>query len=188
MERSGWGALCQALRGEQKVLLPLAGRACPCSPCCCFKGRAVSTLNSLWPPFGSGHVVNTRPWSNTGFSLMIPSLAPKGDVRNSICCVTLMRAAGQAGLAAGMGRSNSSSLLCTLVLIAECQNTYPRCFSSCPASSETSLPMGGRSRPWNALPGFPVTAGTAQSAGPRKEIALLWGMCNSLKTGTQIPS
>lgn len=104
--------------------------------------------------------MNSTQCSNTGFSLMIPSLAPKGDVRNSVCCVTLMRAVGQGGLAAGMGQSNSSSLLCTLVLITECQNTYPRCFSGCPASRETSLPMGGRPGPRNALPGFPaVTSG-----------------------------
>lgn len=178
MELLGWGALCQALRGEQKVLLPLAGKAhCPSmfslllfQRQSCFQ----PLFNSLWPPFGSGHVVNTMPCSNTGFSLTIPSLAPKGGVRDSVCYVTVMRAGGQDGLAAGMGQSNSSSLLCTLLLITviKCQNPYPRCFSSCPASSETSLPMGGRPGPRNALPGFTavVTAGTAQSGGQGRKL------------------
>lgn len=170
---SGWGTLCQALRGQLKVLLPLQERltAHSCSLCCCFKGRDVSShsFNSLRPRFGSGHVVNTMQCSNTGFSLMMPSFAPKGGVRDSICCVTLMRAGGQGGLAAGMGQSNSSSLLCTLVLITviKCQNTYPRCFSGCPASSETSLPMGGRPGPRNALPGFPAVAHSGHSTVSR---------------------
>ena len=113
--------------------------------------------------------MNVMQCSNTGFSLMIPSLAPKADVRDSGCYATVMRVGGQGGLAARMGQSNSSSLLCALVLITviKCQNPYPRCFSGCPASSETSLPMGGRPGPRNALPGFTavLTAGTARQEG-----------------------
>lgn len=38
--------------------------------------------------------MNTVQCSNAGFSLMIPSPAPKGDVRDSVGYVTLMRAGG----------------------------------------------------------------------------------------------
>lgn len=75
-----------------------------------------ATLNSLWPPFGSGHV-STVQCSNSGFSLLVPSLAPKAMPRTAACCVTLIRAGDQGGLTAGTAQSNSSSLLCTLVLI-----------------------------------------------------------------------
>ena len=37
-------------------------------------------FNTLRPPFGSGHAVNTMQCSNIGFSLMMLSLAPKEDV------------------------------------------------------------------------------------------------------------